>query len=147
MMAYQQLDYLTRCKIYGLWKGGLNQTEIATEIGVHKSTISREFKRNLTYVHTAFGSWQYKSDYAQGSAERRRKEKPKHIKFTKEAEQFVCEKLKEEWSPEQISGEALLLQYERQDNIRGNDPFKAAIDWIKTTLSLKNSAFLEQTIF
>lgn len=33
--------------------------------------------------------------------------------------------------------EALLLQYERRDNIRGNDPFKADIDWIKTTLSLK----------
>lgn len=118
MMAYKQLDYLTRCKIFGLWRGGLNQTEIAAEIGVHKSTISREFKRNLTYVHTALGSWQYKPDYAQGSAETRRKEKPKRIKFTKEVEQFVREKLKEEWSPEQISGYAernalFLISHER----------------------------------
>jgi IS30 family transposase len=103
-MAYKQLDYLTRCKIFGLWKAGLNQTEIADEIDVHKSTISRELKRNITFVRTALGSWQYKPDYAQGHAESRRKEKPKRIKFTKEVEQFVHEKLKEEWSPEQISG-------------------------------------------
>jgi transposase, IS30 family len=105
-MGYKQLDYLTRCKIYGLWRAGLNQTEIANEIKVHKSTISRELKRNITFVRTKLGSWQYKPDYAQGYAENRRKEKPKRIKFTKDVEQFVCEKLKENWSPEQISGYA-----------------------------------------
>lgn len=103
-MAYKHLDYLTRCKIFGLWRAGLKQNEIAEEIGVHKSTISRELKRNLTYVRTALGCWQYKPDYAQGYAETRRKEKPKRIKFTAEVEQFIREKLKEEWSPEQISG-------------------------------------------
>lgn len=105
-MPYKQLDYLTRCKIYGLWKAGLNQTEIAREMGVHKSTISRELKRNMTFVRTALGSWQYKPDYAQSYAETRRKEKPKRIKFSQEVEQFVCGKLKENWSPEQISGYA-----------------------------------------
>lgn len=105
-MAYKQLDYLSRCKIYGLWRAGLNQTEIANEIGVHKSTISRELKRNITFVRTALGSWQYKPDYAQSYAETRRQEKPKRIKFTEEVEQFVSKKLQEEWSPEQISGYA-----------------------------------------
>lgn len=105
-MRYKQLDYLTRCKIFGLWRAGLNQTKIANEIGVHKSTISRELKRNITFVRTALGSWQYKPDYAQGYAEDRRKQKPKHVKFTKEIEKFVCEKIKENWSPEQISGYA-----------------------------------------
>lgn len=105
-MAYNQLDYRTRCKIYGLWRAGLKQTEIADEIGVHKSTISRELKRNLTYVRTALGSWQYKPDYAQTYAEDKRKKKPKRIKFTKEVEQFVREKIIGEWSPEQISGYA-----------------------------------------
>ncbi|MFT3742550.1 MAG: IS30 family transposase [Gammaproteobacteria bacterium] len=105
-MAYKQLDYLTRCKIFGLWRAGLNQTEIANDIGVHKSTISRELNRNITLVRTTLGSWQYKPDYAQTYAETRRKEKPKRIKFTKEVEQFIREKLQEEWSPEQISGYA-----------------------------------------
>ena len=105
-MAYKQLDYIQRCRIYGLWRAGHNQIEIAAEIGVHKSTISRELKRNITFVRTKLGSWQYKPDYAQFYAEDRRKKKPKCIKFTKEVEQFVREKLKEEWSPEQISGYA-----------------------------------------
>lgn len=77
-MGYKQLDYLTRCKIYGLWRAGFKQIEIAKEVGVHKSTIRRELKRNITWVRTAWGSWQYKPDYAQHYAEARRKKKPKH---------------------------------------------------------------------
>ncbi len=46
-MAYKQLAFIQRCRIYGLCRAGHNQTEIAKEIGVHKSTISREFKRNI----------------------------------------------------------------------------------------------------
>ena len=103
-MGYKQLDYLTRCKIYGLWQAGHNQTQIAKEVGVHKSTISRELKKNLTFVRTKLGFWQYKPDYAQTYAEERHKNKPKRVKFTKEVESFVREKLLEDWSPEQISG-------------------------------------------
>ncbi len=51
-MGYNQLDYLKRCKIYGLWRAGHNQTQIAKEVGVHKSSISRELKKNLTFVRT-----------------------------------------------------------------------------------------------
>ena len=41
------------------------------EIGVHKSTIIRELNKNITFVRTALGSWQYKPDYAQNYAEQR----------------------------------------------------------------------------
>lgn len=88
-MAYKQLNFQQRCQIYGLWRAGHNQTEIAKEIGVHKSTISRELKRNIVFVRTALGSWQYKPSYAQTYAENRHKEKRKHVKFTQEAEAFV----------------------------------------------------------
>jgi IS30 family transposase len=124
-MGYKQLDYLTRCKIYGLWRAGFNQTEIANEIKVHKSTISRELKRNIPFVRTKLGSWQYKPDYAQGYAENRRKEKPKHIKFTKEVEQFICEKLKENWSPEQISiSHERIYQFILSDKEKGGVLYK-----------------------
>lgn len=73
---------------------------------MQKSTISRELKKNITFVRTALGSWQYKPDYAQHYAEERRKEKPKQIKFTQDVEIFVHDKLLEDWSPEQISGYA-----------------------------------------
>lgn len=103
-MKYKQLDFRKRCQIYGLWKAGYNQTEIANEIGVHKSTISREFKRNTQLMRTQWGFWQYKTQYAQTYTDERHKNKPKQIKFTQEVEKIVVEKLQLEWSPEQISG-------------------------------------------
>ncbi len=105
-MGYKQLDFMKRCQIYGLWEAGFNWTKIAKEVGVHKSTISREFSRNITFVRTKLGCWQYKPAYAQGYANERHKKKPKKIKFTQDAEQFTREKLCQEWSPEQISGYA-----------------------------------------
>lgn len=105
-MAYKQLNYLKRCEIYALWRAGYTQSAIAKEVGVHKSTISREFKKNMVFVRTALGSWQYKPDYAQARADRKHKDKPKCQKFTKQVEEFVREKILEEWSPEQISGYA-----------------------------------------
>lgn len=41
-----QLGHEQRYQISGLHKAGWNQTQIADELGVHKSTISREFTRN-----------------------------------------------------------------------------------------------------
>lgn len=105
-MANKQLDYLKRCRIYGLWKAGYNQSQIAQEIGVHKSTISRELKRNITFVRTKLGYWTYKPDYAQTYVDNRHKQKPKQHKFTSDVETFVRKKLNEQWSPDQISGYA-----------------------------------------
>ncbi|MGC1853953.1 MAG: helix-turn-helix domain-containing protein [Candidatus Aquirickettsiella sp.] len=92
-MGYKQLDFRKRCQIYGLWKSGHNQTEIAKEIGGPKSTISREFKRNTCLRRRAqWGNWEYKTHYAQTYADERHKNKPKRIKFTKAVEKFVDEK-------------------------------------------------------
>lgn len=95
-MRYKQLAFQKRCQIYDLWRAEYSQAEIAKEIGVHKSTISRELKRNITFIRTALGSWQYKPDYAQNYAETRHKEKSKHIKFTGEVEALVREKLQQD---------------------------------------------------
>jgi IS30 family transposase len=45
-MSYTQLTYEQRYLIYHLLKMGISQSRIAEIIGVHKSTISRELKRN-----------------------------------------------------------------------------------------------------
>lgn len=105
-MGYKQLDYQKRCQIYGLWKAGYTQSRIAEEVGVHKSTISRELKRNITFLRSKVGCWQYKPDYAQTYAEERHAAKPKFRKFSQDIEAFVREKLLEDWSPEQICGYA-----------------------------------------
>jgi|GEM_PF-6297383 len=44
-MSYTQLTQEQRYQIYALHKARFNQTRIATEIGVHKATISREVRR------------------------------------------------------------------------------------------------------
>jgi transposase, IS30 family len=105
-MEYKQLDFVKRCQIYGFLKAGYNNSQIAKEIGVHKSTLSRELKRNITFFYTKLGSWQYKPTYAQRYASNRHKIKPKYLKFTKEVEAFVREKILCDWSPEQIGGYA-----------------------------------------
>nr|WP_051076675.1 helix-turn-helix domain-containing protein [Octadecabacter arcticus] len=46
MRAYHRLTEGQRNQVYALNKAGLKQYAIADQIGVNKSTISREFKRN-----------------------------------------------------------------------------------------------------
>jgi len=46
MKKYKQLTSGQRYQIYGLKQAGLDQTQIAQKVGVDKSTISREFRRN-----------------------------------------------------------------------------------------------------
>jgi IS30 family transposase len=105
-VGYKHLDYLKRCQILAFWKAGYTQTQIAKEIGVNQSTISRELNRNIVFVRTKLGSWQYKPDYAQGYAKQRHREKKKKIKLTSEVANFIQEKLQQKWSPEQNSGYA-----------------------------------------
>ena len=47
MKRYKQLTIEQRYQIYGLKKAGFDQSEIAGELKVNKSTISRELKRNV----------------------------------------------------------------------------------------------------
>ena len=101
-MGYKHLSYEQRCMIYALIKSGYNQSQIAKEIGVHRSIISRELKRNITKL----GAWPYKPDYAQTYAEERIKYKAKRVKMTSALKNKITSMIKQEWSPEQISGYA-----------------------------------------
>ena len=94
MRTYTQLTQEQRYQISVLLKIGQNQTEIAEVIGKHKSTISREVRRNR-------GQRGYRPKQAhEMSLNRRKKAKPR----IQEATWALIEsKLQEEWSPEQIS--------------------------------------------
>lgn len=46
MQHYKQLTSEQRCQISGLLKAGFKPTHIANEVGINKTTISRELKRN-----------------------------------------------------------------------------------------------------
>ena len=95
MRTYYQLTQEQRYQIYALKKTGHSGTEIADVIGVHKATVSRELRRNR-------GRRGYRPQQAhQMALERRSKAKPSIRAKT----WAVVEKLlRQEWSPEQISG-------------------------------------------
>jgi len=46
MGQYTQVTQEKRYQIYAFMKAHFSKTNIASEIGVHKSTVSREMKRN-----------------------------------------------------------------------------------------------------
>ena len=96
-MTYNQLTRSQRYRIEILHSMNINQTTIANEIGVHKSTIGRELRRNST----ADG---YVAQTAISLTFQRRKNAEKHTKHTPQMLHFIRDALtKEQWSPEQIS--------------------------------------------
>jgi IS30 family transposase len=97
MKTYKQLTYEQRCQIYALKKIGMSQNKIAKQLSVSQSTISREFFRNT-------GKRGYRIKQAQNSAEKRRLTACKAIKMTTSLIELIDSKIKEKWSPEQISG-------------------------------------------
>ena len=97
-MKYTQLTLQKRYQISALQKAGYNQKEIAKELSVHPSTISRELRRNRDRVRG------YQPELAQIQSTKKHQEKSKRKSITKRVEKYIRIKLKEDWSPEQISG-------------------------------------------
>jgi IS30 family transposase len=95
-MTYTQLTQEQRYQISALLKTEHTQTKIATVIGVHKSTISRELRRNR-------GMRGYRPKQAHRFALKRRK-KSVTRRITAETWSRIDEKLQQDWSPEQVSG-------------------------------------------
>jgi transposase, IS30 family len=95
MRTYRQLTQEQRYRIYALKKTSHSGSEIADVIGVHKSTVSRELRRNR-------GGPGYRPQQAHKLArERKSRAVPRICAKT----WVVVENLlRKEWSPEQISG-------------------------------------------
>jgi len=97
-MRYKQLNLKKRYQISALIKAGLRQKDIAFEIGVHPSTISRELRRNRDDFRG------YNAELAQIKSTKVEMQKKKRFSLTKPIEKYIRVKLKQDWSPEQISG-------------------------------------------
>ena len=95
MRTYTQLTREQRYQLSALLKMGHSQTEIAEVIGMHKSTISRELGRNR-------GQRGYRPKQAHNMAKERRKKPAPRIQV--ETWELIESKLRDDWSPEQISG-------------------------------------------
>jgi len=96
MRRYTQLTREQRHEIYALMKAGHNQPEIAMLVGCNKSTISRELSRNR-------GLRGYRPKQAHQLAEVRGQNRSPQ-RLTDETWSLVKQLLRQDWSPEQISG-------------------------------------------
>lgn len=104
MSHYNHLTIKEREKLMSFRAKGFSITQIAQELGRHKSTISRELRRNSK-----------EEDYSPSAAQDNYKQRRQHCKAQKKLSnadlyQFVKDKfLVHQWSPEEISGR---LKYE-----------------------------------
>jgi IS30 family transposase len=101
-MSYAQLTREQRYQIYALMKEGHNQTQIAANIACHKSTISRELRRNRGLK----GYRPYQADELAFS----RQCDAYRARISGQTWQLVEQLLRQEWSPEQIAGRLKLEQ-------------------------------------
>ncbi len=99
-MPYQQFTLKQRFQLETLLKVMRTQKDIALWIGVNESTISRELNRNG-------GGEDYEARRAHSLSKKRRrsaKQRTKKLLTNKFVHEYVEEKLKLFWSPEQIAG-------------------------------------------
>ena len=97
MGQYTQLTQEQRYQIYAFMKAHFSKTNIAYEIGVHKSTVSREMKRNR-------GKKGYRPKQAHCMSVERRTKAHKFVKLTPPVIALINECIRQDFSPEQVSG-------------------------------------------
>jgi len=97
MRTYTQLTRGKRYQIRALLKADFSQSEMAFLVKVHKSTISREIRRNR-------GNKGYRPVQAHEKALARRFAAAKRIKMTPTMIELVEHYIRQDFSPEQVSG-------------------------------------------
>ena len=128
MKHYKQLTYDLRCQIYVLKQENYSQQAIADTLGVNQPTISRELRRHK-------GERGYRHKQAHNKSCERRKLAIKPHKMTPDNIMLIETALRQEWSPEQISGWlkkelAILISHETiylhiwADKRKGGDLYK-----------------------
>ena len=97
MRTYTQLTRGKRYQIRALLKAGFSQSKMAFFLRVHRSTISREIRRNT-------GDKGYRPRQAHEKALTRRYAAAKRIKMTPVMMELVEHFIRQDFSPEQVSG-------------------------------------------
>lgn len=99
-MKYQQLTENDRYMIGVLKRQGLNCAQIAKALDRHRSTITREFKRNSCWITDGA----YRPSKAERRTRARRSRSRKNEQYTEKDYKIVRKLLRKQWSPEQITG-------------------------------------------
>ena len=129
MSNYKHLTMEERYQIQAYKKAGFNQVEIAKEVAVHKSTISRELKRNGSKIYK-----RYSAQTADKVSTNRRRyaSKISNKKMTKDIIMLIVKYIEDDFSPEQTSAtlkirngveisHVRIYQHIREDKLKGGD--------------------------
>ena len=106
-MSYKHLTLEERYHIQAYKKAGYKQKEIAQELGVDPSTISRELNRNSSKIrkrYTAIKANQVASDKRMYASRQSNKKMDRKLK------KLITKNLLKDWSPEQISSRLKLTK-------------------------------------
>jgi len=98
MKTYRQLTPGERYELSALRRQGLRPAAIARALGRHRSTVTREIRRNLCSDRA------YRPALADDFARWRRARSRRNQRFVADDWALVLARLKQQWSPEQISG-------------------------------------------
>src|SRR5919107_1521817 len=98
-MTYRQLSPEERYMLAALRRQGLNKSQIARALGRHRSTVSREVRRNSTR-----SDGHYRAFTAQERTNGRRSRSRRNLRFSAADFALIDELLCRQWSPEQVSG-------------------------------------------
>lgn len=102
MKNYKHLSLGQRYQIESLFNIGLSQRKIAEQLSVHRSTISRELKRNIPKRGSTAGL--YIGEHAQVKTDKRHRDKTKRVYLSDALKKRIaCLMTYEKWSPELIS--------------------------------------------
>lgn len=102
-MNYCHLTIDERCCIFRFKKSGMGIRQIAKALKRSPSTISRELKRNTQEAEDKNSDCPYNPAEAQKHYHERRENCHRKNMITAELESYIREKIKEHWSPDQIS--------------------------------------------
>lgn len=100
-MTYHQLTCDERYMISKLKRQGLSFAAIGRLMDRPRCTIKREVDRNSTRAPT--GTWVYRPSKAKELTNGRRRRCRRHGQFSAQEWQLVEERLRQDWSPEQIA--------------------------------------------
>ena len=96
----KHLTEVQRYTISVMWQNDFSKAKIASAIGVHKGTISRELQRNKD-EESGIYDW----ETAQRKSNERQQARVRYHRLTDEMHENIVTKLSMDWSPEQISGD------------------------------------------